>query len=122
MTDISLFGVKNNLKRDTSSGSASIAAPATVSAWVNLITTYTVTHNLGVIPKVRVYFEQSATDGKIYPAGGRRFTGHYSGIALDVNAIECLWEVTTTTLTIYLESIVAKTGNRNIYWVIYKDS
>lgn len=119
---LSLIGDKNYLKRNSSSGTALIAAPATAAPWVGataFYTPYTVTHNLGIIPKVRVYFENSATDTKLYPAGGRRLSGLYPG--LPGNSIICLWEVTITTLTITLESNTAKTGNRNIYWVIYED-
>lgn len=119
MTEISLYGVKNVLKKDDSSGSQSVAAPSSLSAWGNYVTTTVVAHNLGYIPLVRVYFESSATDGKVYPAGGRRLAGTYLG--LPANSVFCLFEVSTTNVTIYLESFTTKTGSRTIYYNIYKD-
>lgn len=111
-------GAKNLMKRVVYD-SASIAAPSTFSSWFTYYTSYTVNHGLGYIPQLRVYFENSATDGKIYPAGGDRISGLYPGLA--ANSIFCLWEVDENNLTIYLESFTSKTGSRNIYWVIYLD-
>jgi len=119
MTDLSLFGEKNYLKRDATSGTTSITAPSTLTAWGNYITTYNVVHGLGYIPQVRVFFEDSATDGKVYPAGGRRLAGTYPGIG--GTPIFCLWEADETSLSIILESFSSQSGSRNIYWVIYKD-
>lgn len=122
MTDLSLFGVKNTLKKDSSSGSSSVAAPATATPWVggtDFYTPTTISHNLGYIPQVRVYYENSDSDGKVYPAGGRRNGGTYPG--LPFNSIICLFDLSTTALTIYLESNTAKTGSRTIYYDIYKD-
>lgn len=110
---------KNYLKRHPLSGSASVSAPSTSISGLYYRTTYTITHNLGYVPRIRVYYENSASDGKIYPAGGRRNGGTYVG--LPFNSIYCLWEATSTTLTIYLESATTKTGVRNVYWVIYQD-
>lgn len=109
---------KNVLKRHSSSGSTSMSAPSTNVTYAFQSST-TVNHNLGYIPQVRVYFENSASDGKVYPAGGRRVANSYDGLAS--NSIYCLWELTTTTLTIYLESGTTKTGNRTVYYVIYED-
>lgn len=119
MTDLALIGDKNYLKRDPSSGSTSIAAPSAYTSWFMYATTYTVAHNLGYIPLARVYFENSATDGKVYPAGGVR-NGLYPGLAYGTDCY-CLYELDENNLTIYLESGTAQTGNRTIYWVIYKD-
>lgn len=119
---------KNYLKRDTITGTTSIAAPSSVASYGSGLIkarTHTVTHNLGYIPQVRVYFENSATDGKLYPAGGNRLGVDYVGLdPFGAGDLWCLFEVSTTTLTIYLEcdSFFSPTGNRNIYWVIYKDS
>lgn len=120
MSILSLFGEKNTLKRNSNTGTANIAAPSVLSAWGNYVTTYSVNHSLGYVPEVRVFFANSASDGKIYPAGGRRLSGLYPGLA--ANSIFCLWEVSTTALTIYLESATSKTGNRDIWWVIYEDT
>lgn len=120
MTKLALIGDKNYLKRDSISGSALVAAPSLASGWGTFASSRPVVHGFGFIPRLRVYFENSATDGKVYPAGGRRLTGGYPG--LPPNSIFCTWEVDETTLTIYLESGTAKTGSRTVYWVIYKDA
>jgi hypothetical protein len=116
---LTLIGSKNYLKRDPSSGKTSISAPTTLGGYGLYVNSYTVSHNLGYIPRVRVYYENSASDGKLYPAGGSRSSGTYTG--LPANSIICLWELDTTNLTIYLESKVAQVGSRNIYWIIYQD-
>lgn len=110
---------KNYLKRDVS-GSASIAAPNVATAWGSFQSSYTVNHNLGYIPQIRVYYEESATDNKVYPAGGNQINGVYPGLPL--GSIFCVWELSTTNLVIYLEANAALAGNRTIYWVIYLDN
>jgi hypothetical protein len=121
MIDYSIYAGKSYLRRHESSGTASVAAPSVyVPAEVLYRTAHEVTHGLGYIPQVRVYYEADASDGKIYPAGGRRLSGEYPG--LPSNSVYCLWELTTTTLTIYLESATTKTGSRDVYYVIYEDA
>lgn len=110
---------KNLLKRDTSSGTATIDAPATASGYGTFVTSYTVNHNLGYIPLVRAYYEP-VDNGEIYPVSGYRIGGTNIGIA--VNGVIAFMEISTTQLTIRLESNTSKTGTREIYWVIYKDS
>lgn len=120
MTDISLYGAKNILKESSLSGSASVAAPSTfIPAEALYRSSVTITHNLGYIPLVRIHFEADASDGKVYPAGGRRLAATYPG--LPANSVYCLWELSTTTLTIFLESATTKTGTRTVYYDIYKD-
>lgn len=116
---VQFTSLKNYLKRHPSSGSANVDAPTSTAAWSNYVSTYTVTHNLGYVPMVRVYYEPNA-DGKVYPATGRRLAA--SGPGINYNDIICLWEVSSTTLTIYLESASSETGTRPVYWVIYFDS
>lgn len=111
---------KNYLKRHPISGSASISAPSTLVGGLFYRTSYVVAHNLDYVPKVRVYFKNSASDGKVYPAGGSRLSGLYPGLAY--NSLYCLYEATSTNLTIYLESPATQTGSRTIYWVIYMDN
>lgn len=119
---------KNYLKRDTITGSTTVNAPSSVASYgfgAIKATTHTVDHNLGYIPQVRVYFENSATDGKLYPAGGRRLGVDYVGLdPFAAGDLWCLYEVSSTGLTIYLEcdSFFSPTGTRKLYWVIYKDS
>ncbi len=110
---------KNYLKRHPVSGSTSIPAPATFATWANYVSTFTVNHNLGYVPQVRVYYEPYS-DGKVYPAIGDRLTG--TGPGINYNDIICLWEVDSTNLTIYLESASSETGTVPIYWVVYLDS
>lgn len=119
MTDLALIGDKNYLKRDTSTGSTSIAAPSSMAPYGAYVSTHTVAHNLGYIPLVRVFFENSATDGKVYPAGGNRIATVYPG--LTASDCYCLYDLDENNLTISLEAGYAKTGMRTIYWVIYKD-
>jgi hypothetical protein len=111
---------KNVLKRHSSSGSQNMAAPAALTALSDYTSSTTVTHSLGYIPQVRVYFESSATDGKIYPAGGNRNGGTYPG--LPANSVYCTFTVTTTTLVLSLFSNTSKTGTRKVYYVIYEDT
>ncbi len=119
MTDIPAFTTeKNYLKRDPSSGSTSMTAPNALSAWSNYVTTYPVNHNLGTVPIVRVYYEPF-NNGKIFPATGRRLAG--LGVGVSYGGIVCLYELSATTLTIYLESANSQTGTIPVYWVIYKD-
>lgn len=115
---LSLLGRKNVLKRSSVSGTTLAPAPS-VLVGSNYVSSFVITHNLGYIPMVRLYFEQSETDGIVYPAGGNRLTATYIGLA--GSPILCLYELTETTLTVYLESFSAKTGSRNVYHVIYKD-
>lgn len=119
MTQLAIYGAKNVLKKDNISGSVSMAAPTALSAWFMRSNSTVIAHNLGYIPQVRVYYENSDSDGRVYPAGGRRNGGTYLG--LPPNSIICLWELTTSNLTIYLESNTVKTGNRTVYYDIYKD-
>ena len=119
MSSIKYFtGEKNYLKRAPSSGSRTVAAPATLSAWSNYITTTTIPHGLSYIPEVRVYYEPF-NDGRIFPNTGERFLAYGGG--LNVGDIICNWEIDATNLTIYLESATAETGTIPIYWVIYLD-
>jgi hypothetical protein len=111
---------KNYLKRQPISGSAPVSAPSTLASWFNYYSTYTVNHALGYAPMVRVSYEPDASNGKVYPATGRRLAG--LGPGLSYGDVMCLWEVDENNLTIYLESVSSKTGTRNVYWVMYLDS
>jgi len=110
---------KDYLKRHPASGSTTVAAPSVQAAWFNYVTTYTVPHNLGYIPLVRVYYEPYS-NGKIYPATGSRISGF--GPGLSYGDIICLWEIDNSNLTIYVESANSHTGTVPIYWVIYWDT
>lgn len=116
---ISITSNKNYLKRDTSSGSTDMSAPATLQAWGGHMSTFVVAHNLGYIPLVRVYFD-SANNGKIYPACGSRVSYVATGLSTG-NDIICTYEVDETSLTIFLDAFSSQTGTRPVYWVIYRD-
>lgn len=112
---------KNYLKRSPLSGSTSISAPSGSLVYGYVYqSTFVIPHNLGYIPMVRVYYEPDASNGRVYPATGRRLAG--LGPGLSYGSVMCLWECDENNLTIYLESATTKTGSRNIYWVIYLDS
>mgnify|MGYP003543912598 CR=1 FL=1 len=125
---ITFTSKKNYLKRDSATGSTVVSAPSSVAGYGGgfiKARTHTVSHGLGYIPQVRVYFENSDTDGRLYPAGGRRLGVDYVGLdPFGGGDLWCLYEVSDTTLTIYLEcdSFFSPTGTRRLYWVIYKDS
>jgi hypothetical protein len=118
---INFWSGKNYMKRDVSSGTASLNAPATPMS-SNYITVYTITHNLGFIPFVRLYY-QPFKDGAIYNAQGSRINSRVRKIDGTANyGPYCLGTVTSTTLRIELGYYTnALTGTYPVYWVIYKD-
>ena len=117
MTQVKIIGDKNYLKRSTVTGSYDMTAPSTLVGGFYR-SSYTYTHSLGYIPMVRVYYDPLDT-GNIYPATGDRTT--VTGIGLGSNDIMLSWELTTTAITFYFDAGSTKTGERMIYWVIYKD-
>lgn len=114
---------KNYLKRHPSSGQVAVDAPSAVNGATFLREKMiTIAHNLGYVPMVRVYYEPF-TDGAIWPATGSRVSG--AGTGLSPGDIMCFWEIDENNLTISLESdsvYAAKTGTRNVYWIIYWDN
>ncbi len=123
MSQINFWSGKNYMKRDSSSGTLSVAAPS-VSAYggLNFLTTTTITHNLGAIPFFRVYYEPFK-DSVIWPPLGDRGSAraenpnnlaHYGPYLV-------AW-ADTTTLTLELGYLSnALTGTYPLYYVIYKD-
>lgn len=112
-------GSRNYMKRDPSSGSASVAAPATSVGFGYYVTNYTVAHNLGYIPFFRAAYEP-LKNGEIFsPIGVRGGGAPIDGTTSAYPALLC-WP-TTTTLTLQLfYSDNTLTGLYNIYWVIYQ--
>lgn len=114
---------KNYLKRDPSSGSASIAAPVTSQFGGTVYTTqFSVNHNLGYPPLFRVYYEPFG-DGVIWPAFGSRNLG-FATNPLNTSATGpyALGISADNTLTIeigYFNNTL--TGTYPIYWVLYRD-
>lgn len=118
MSGFKFTTTKNYLKRDASTGTATVSAPSTLVSGLYR-TEYTIVHDLGYVPLVRVYFESEDND-VIFPACGSTVAGFAPGIA--VGDTLCTFEVTTTTLVVILFASSSQTGSRDIYWVIYKDS
>lgn len=113
---------KNFMKRDTSSGTQSVAAPVTVFLTFQYATVTPVAHNLGFIPIFRVYYEPFK-DGVIWPALGNRTTAFAVNPR---NAAETgpylLAYPDSANLTVEIGySTNVLTGTYPIYYVIYKD-
>lgn len=118
MVDYSKFAFHsdfNYLKRDPDLV-GSVDAPL---GGFNTTTTVTVEHNLGVIPFVLVFSEIDDTD-TIWSNGKVEET---SFVEDDLTEILIEYEVDETALTIRLINITSPlaTGNRMVYWVMYKD-
>lgn len=107
---------KNYLKKSPLSGSTTLAAPTTATAWFTFRSTHTIDHNLGYVPLVRVYYEPYA-DGRLFPA-----TGSTIYQPPHTNSMSCIPEVSTTQLKIHLETFSSSSGNIPIYWIIYLDT
>jgi hypothetical protein len=123
MNNIFFISSRNYMKRDTSSGSTSLASP-TVSAYSGYlyVTNFTVTHNLGFIPVFRVYYEPFG-DGVIWSAMGTRLSQQ---VPNPLNGSQfgpgLIAYPTTTTIQIQLFfKTNALTGTFPVYFVIYKD-
>lgn len=113
-------GGKNYMKRDPSSGSAAMAAPATNTSGY-YVTNKVITHNLGYIPVFNLGYE-AFKDGVIWPPLGNRLgasvTSPIDGITK--GPVLLAWP-TTTTLTIQLfYTDNSLTGTYNVYWDIYQ--
>jgi hypothetical protein len=124
MNNVFFTSGDNYMKRDPSTGSASLAAPVTSAYSGSLfVTNFTVTHNLGFVPMFRVYMEPFK-DGTIWPPLTSRLVGE------SVNPLNTsgaagpgiiAWP-TSTTLQIqifYFSNTL--TGTYPVYWVIYQD-
>lgn len=109
---------KNYLKRSPVSGSTTMNAPNVATAWSTFETSTVITHNLNSIPLVRVFYEPYA-DGNVFFRSGQRGLG---GAETYTNGIACFYQLSTTTLTIFLGSDVSKVGTIPIYWVIYLEN
>ena len=116
MSQIHFTRRKQYLKRSSFCDSVDMAAPSVVAPWFNYVSTLPIPHNLGYVPDVRVGYEPN-NDGVVYPATGRRLSG--TGLGLSPGDIICLWEVTETELTIYLESTASHAGTIPVHYIIY---
>jgi hypothetical protein len=85
----------------------------------NARTTTSITHNLGYIPNVRVWFTNAS--GKICPAVGEIGEQLLGG---DFVSHMCRYRVNTTTLTLVLDRVitVGPTINSTLYYRIYLDA
>lgn len=122
-TNINFWTEKNYMKRDTSSGATSIAAPVTAYGTGGYYrTTFSIFHDLGEIPFFRVYYEPFK-DGVIYPAQGSRIEGEVQKVDNSANfGPVCFGNPTATILTIEIGfDDNTLTGTYPIYWAIYRD-
>lgn len=110
---------KNYMKRDPSSGSQAMAAPATALGSGYYATNLVITHNLGYLPVYQLAYEP-LQNGDIFPAiGTRNGNAPIDGSTTRFPAL-LAWP-TTTTLTIQLFfGDNTLTGTYNVYWVIYQ--
>jgi hypothetical protein len=118
MTQINFWSGKNYMKRDSSSGSQAVAAPATLLLG-NYVTITPIPHNLGFVPMFRTYYEPFQ-NGVIYPPMGNRIVGETLVNGVSGPYLVCWADATN----IYLELGYWKntlTGTYLIYYVIYRD-
>lgn len=122
-TNLNFWSGKNYMKRDSSSGSTSIAAPATLAFGGNVyVTQYTVTHNLGYVPFFKVFYEPFKDNVIWEPMASRNQGSAFNPRNTSTTGPYLLAWATTTTLIIELGyTNNTLTGTYPIYWVIYKD-
>ena len=116
LPELNFYSGVNYMKRDISSGTSTMTLGA-----LNAVTATTITHNLGYIPFFQVFCDQDNT-GKIWSANKiNRLTRSSSGSS-PADPYLTSW-ATTTTLVINLHNATSPlaTGNRTIYYLIYKD-
>jgi hypothetical protein len=123
MSTIFLTSTKNVLKRDESSETANMDAPATAYYDGYLYkTTLTIPHNLGYVPVYRYYYEPFG-DGVIWPPltdRNSRFARNPQDLT-DLGPGLIAWADSTN---LYLELFYfdnTLTGTYPVYYVIYKD-
>jgi hypothetical protein len=114
MSTLLFTGDKNYLKRSPVTGTTTITGPTLLTAWFTYENNVTITHSLGYIPLVRVYYSPY-NDGRVFSAAGDR-TNLFEPYA---NNISCSYLVSSTSLTIYLSSPVSNGTSVPLYWVIY---
>lgn len=121
--NINFWSGKNYMKRDSTSGTTTLAAPVTaMGAGGYFRTTAIIGHSLAVVPFCRVFY-QPFKDGVIYPAQGNRLVGTVQKIDGTNNfGPICLATPTSTTLTIEIGfDANTLTGSYTVYYVLYKD-
>lgn len=121
--NINFWSEKNYLKRDSSTGSTSVAAPAT-SAYLGglYITQLVIPHTLGIIPYHKVYYE-AFNDNVIWEATSSRLVGNFINPRNTAQTGPyCISWADTTAVTIELGyTNNTLTGNYPVYYVIYRD-
>jgi hypothetical protein len=123
MSTIYFTSQRNSMKRDSSSGTANMAAP-TVSAYSGTIyvTNLTVPHNLGYVPLFRYYYEPFR-DGIVWVPLTDRLNGRATN-PLNVAAFGpgiVGWADSTNLYLQLFYDTNALTGTYPVYYVIYKD-
>lgn len=121
--NINFWSEKNYLKRDASTGSTSIAAPATSAYLGSLyITQLSIPHGLGIVPYHKVYYEPFQ-DGIIWEEAGSRNIGNFINPTNTAQSGPyCISWVDTLAVTIEIGYTAnTLTGTYPVYCVIYKD-
>jgi hypothetical protein len=103
MTNVAFDSSKNYLKQGFS-GTVTLNKPATLDTPNDAyMTEYTITHNLGIIPLVRAWYEPDS-DGVIFPVNGQKKFGTpilYNGG--DIDFFFFVDEITTSTVKLRAE-------------------
>lgn len=112
---------RNYMKLDPSSGSANMAAPATITTGSYYITNLVITHNLGFKPVFKVSYEPFKDGVRWPPLGNRLAASVTNPVDGSTRGPVLLAWPTTTTLTIqlfYTDNTL--TGTYPVYWDIYQ--
>lgn len=123
MSTIFATSQRNSLKRDSSSGSTNLAAPATSAYSGSLyVTNHTIAHNLGFVPAFRYSYEPFG-DGVIYRSLTSRLNGEAINPLVDTQTGPGItgWADSTNLYLqlFYIDNTL--TGTYPVYWVIYRD-
>lgn len=120
--NINFWSEKNYLKRDTSTGSQSIAAPVTPGLFGLYVTQLIIPHTLGIIPYHKIYYEPFQ-DGVIWEATASRLNPTFINPRNTAQSGPyCISWPDNLSVTIELGyNANTLTGTYPIYYVIYRD-
>lgn len=120
LTKLHFLSSENYLKSSTFCGSTTLTLSAGGSS-----VTYTITHNLGYIPFFEVYGELDSA-GTIWSGGKvsantdqNMLSG--SGVSETYPQLDAWSDTISLTITLTNNTSPVATGDRVVYWIIYKD-
>lgn len=114
-----LFNSNKNYMKHALVGQVEMNKPATLNGTTfNYETEYVITHNLGMIPLVRAWYDQHS-DGTIMAVNGQY--GIQTGFGPTIDFWFYVDEITTTTVTLKAEDIASNSGTFIAYYKIYLD-